>query len=306
MHISLQLSTIGGAAMFPAIPEEAIDFVRDAFAEANKRVSLLLARQPSIHEEGLDFHLISSLDEIGPRLLPESRAAVEIQTHWLGGRRHFGAWEIADIALFVIVRASGVLLARKVALLQSKRLYSREIPVDTVDRSDYEIGIGRLIDRVEPLVPLSSQRAFHFSTACVYAAYMRERKIPVYYALYNPPRMPFSGVVPRLVSDPEDGSLQLGCRILTATQAHAVLSTLPMGKPPAFNKLIVASRTDDDDAHADHGWRLEGFAADELMRCRQGRIFEDTQDEDLSTLLYRRSSPIAAAVLIAIELPGRS
>ncbi len=52
--------------MFPAIPEDAIDFIRDAFAQANAKATLLLSRQPSIHEEGLDLHLISSLDEIGP------------------------------------------------------------------------------------------------------------------------------------------------------------------------------------------------------------------------------------------------
>src|ERR1700679_4356840 len=107
--------------MLPAIPEDAIDFIRGAFAQANARATLLLSRQPSIHEEGLDFHLISSLDEIGPRLMPGSGAAVEILTHWLGGPRHFGHWEIADIAVVVVVRRSGVLIGRKIALLKSDR-----------------------------------------------------------------------------------------------------------------------------------------------------------------------------------------
>jgi hypothetical protein len=303
--------------MFPVIPQDAIRFVSSAFAQANGRVSLLLSRQPSIHEEGLDFQLIACLDEIGPRLMPESKAAVEIQTHWLGGRRHFGGWEIADLALFVIIRKSGTLVARKVALLQSKRLYSREIPVSTVDRSDYEIGIGRLVDRIEPVVPLSTQRAFNFSEACVYGAmtarseqvqrieqYMDEHNIPVYYGLYNPPRIPFAGVVPLLVSEPEDGSVELGCRIITAADAHAVLAALPMGRPPTFIELVAPSRPPDSDRYAAHGWRLEAFVADEVLRCRQGRVFEDAQDQDLSTLLYRRSAPIAAAVVVSIDLPA--
>jgi hypothetical protein len=305
--------------MFPAIPEDAIGFVFDAFSQANARVSLLLSRQPSIHEEGLDFHLIACLDEIGPCLMPGSKATVEIQTHWLGGRRHFGSWEIADIALFVIVRNSGVLVARKVALLQSKRLYSREIPVNTIDRSDYEIGIGRLIDRIEPLVPLSTKRAFKFSEGCVYGAmiagsdqvqrierYMHERNIPVYYALYNPPRIPFAGVVPRLVTEPEDARIELGCRVITAGEAHAVLSSLPVGKPPTFVELVAPSRPADSDVHATHGWPLEHFVAEEVLRCRQGRVFDDAQDQDRSTLLYSRSAPIAAAVVVAIDLPGKA
>jgi hypothetical protein len=255
--------------MFPQLPEDAIEFVRGAFAEANRKAALLLSRQPSIHEEGLDFHLISARDEIGPRLLPGSGAAVEIQTHWLGGRRHFGSWEIADIALVIVVRRSGTLVARKVALLQSKRLYSREIPVSELDRADYEVGIGRLIDRVERLVPLSTQRAFSFSNACVYGAmtagspqveriecYMRERGIPVYYTLYNPGRMPTSGMVPRLVEEPEEDSVQLGCRVLSAEEAHAALAVLPVGRPPAFAELIAPSREAGDDPYAAHGWRL--------------------------------------------------
>jgi hypothetical protein len=304
--------------MFPSIPDDAIEFTRNAFAQANAKVSMLLLRQPSIHEESLDFHLIASLDEIGPHLMPDSQAAVEIQTHWLGGRRHFGNWEIADIALVVIVRTAGVLVARKVALLQSKRLYSREIPVSTLDRSDYEIGIGRLIDRIEPLVPLSTRRAFSFSDACVYGAmtagsdqvrrieqYQDERKIPVYYTLYNPPRMPFEGFIPRLVDEPEDRRIDLGCRVITATDAHAILSALPVGKPPSFAELVASSRSIDSKVHEPRGWRLEGFVADDVLRCRQGRVFDDAQDEDLATLLYRRSAPITAAVVIAIELPGK-
>ena len=102
--------------MLPIIPDDAIEFVRAAFAQANRRATNTLARQPSMHEEGLDFQLIAALDEIGSRVLPGSGAAVEIETHWLGGRRHFDfldhrRWEIADIALLIVVRRFGTLLA---------------------------------------------------------------------------------------------------------------------------------------------------------------------------------------------------
>ena len=58
------------------------------------------------------------------------------------------------------------------------------------------------------------------------------------------------------------------------------------------------------DSFGTHGWRIEAFVADELLRCRQGRLFEDAQDTVLSGLLYGRTAPIAAAILVTIDLPG--
>jgi hypothetical protein len=185
--------------MFPIIPDDVVEFVRGVFAMANTRVTTLLARQPAMHEEGLDFQLIAALSEIGPRQMPGSGVGIEIESHWLGGRRLFQRWEIADIALVIITRQRGKLVARKVALLQSKRLYSREIPLHELDRTDYLIGIGRLIDRTDPVTTLTNPRKVRFTAQSIYGVmlagsdqirhideYMRRRDLPVYYSLYNP------------------------------------------------------------------------------------------------------------------------
>ena len=95
------------------------------------------------------------------------------------------------------------------ALLQSKRLYSREIPVHELEFADFRIGIGRLFDRTEPVPTITLSRAFEFSEESVYGvltagadqverirAYETSRGIPVYYNLYNPPMMPYRGEVP--------------------------------------------------------------------------------------------------------------
>jgi len=155
--------------MVEAIPEDVINYVREVFAEANREATMTLARQPAAHEEQLDFQIFAALDKIGPRSFPGSGAAIEIDTHWLGGRRHFERrWEIADIGVVVALRRRGKLLWRKVALLQSKRLYSREIPISEMERSDYAIGIGRLVDQAETLQLLTQPRRFRFSPECVY------------------------------------------------------------------------------------------------------------------------------------------
>ena len=71
-------------------------------------------------------------------------------------------WEIADVAIFVSLRRQGPLLVRKVALLQTKRLYSHELAGTELEPHDYMIGVSRLADRVDPQVPLSTQRRFRF------------------------------------------------------------------------------------------------------------------------------------------------
>jgi hypothetical protein len=305
--------------MFPVIPEDAIAFIRVVFARENHQATNLLACHPSMHEEGLDFQLIAALNAPGPCRLPGSGVAIEIETHWLGGRRHYRSWEIADIGLAVMLRRAGVLVVRKVALLQSKRLYSREIPVTELEHTDYMIGIGRLVDRVEPIRTLTVARTFGFTMDCVYGAmtagseqvkqiseYQIAHRIPVYYNLYHPPKLPFHGTVPRLASETVDHLPALGCRVLSAVEAHAVLDTLPIGKTPSFSELISGQpKGSSDDTYGMHGWRLEAFVADELLRCREGRLFEDEQDARLASLLYERTAPIAAAIVITIDLPSR-
>lgn len=301
--------------MFPTLPEDVIDAAREAFSDANDRVSQLLMRQPAMHEEGLDFHLVSKLDEFGTQVLA-SGTALAIETHWLGGRRHWGRWEISDIAVAITVRVHGGLIARKVALLQTKRLYSKEIPVEDIDRSDYQLGIGRLIDRTDKVVPLFKQRQFSFTNECVYGAmssgseqlqrideYVGARGVPVYYALYNPPSVPSSGLHPSTsgISTLEDN--EVGCRVLKREEVHGVLDQLPIGATPSFAALQNPMRKSTFDPFAVHGWRLETFVADEVMRCREGQVFEDDQDEILARLLYQRSAPITAAIVMTVDLP---
>lgn len=299
--------------MFPTLPEDVIDAVRSLFSDTNDAVSNLLMRQPAMHEEGLDFHLVSKLDEFGSQVLASGTALV-VETHWLGGRRHWGRWEISDIAFVITVRIAGGLVARKVALLQTKRLYTKEIPIDQLEQFDFEIGIGRLIDRTEKVVPLFNQRQFSFAPNCVYRAitngsdqvrrineYVDARNVPVYYALYNPTVLPTHGLYPATGKPPYHEN-EVRCRVLKREEVNAVLDTLPKGAAPSFKTLQNKNRKSTSDPYAQNGWRLETFVADEVMRCREGRLFEDHHDEDLASLLYSRSAPIAAAIVMTIDL----
>jgi hypothetical protein len=303
--------------MWVWLPADVIKFVRDAFEAANRRATLVLTRQPSMHEENLDQQIITALDEVGSRIMPRSGAAVAIETHWLGGRRHFGAWEIADVAVAIIVRRTGTLIVRKVALLQSKRLYSREIPVREEDKTDYMIGIGRLINRTDPVATLTKQRTFAFADDCVYGAlvagkeqprrideYVKRHNIPVYYSLYNPARVPMTGMFPQLTSNSKAPAIEVGCRVLTSVDVHGVLAAMRVGQRPKFAELVRAVPAGDTDPYSKHGWRLGNFIADEVLRCREGRLFDRVDDVDLDILLTGRTAPISAAIVITIDLPG--
>ena len=122
------------------------------------------APTPSMHEETLDHLLVMELTAAPPAFFAAERMGISIESHWLGNRWMFRRWEIADIAFFILLRKQGRLLVRKVALLQTKRLYSKESDVTEADEADYRI------ERADPTAPLSRQRAFSFDGNCVYKA----------------------------------------------------------------------------------------------------------------------------------------
>lgn len=302
---------------FSDIPEVVIDYVRNVFALANDKVTRAVSTHPSMHEETLDHILIMELTAAPPAFFSDEQMAVAIESHWLGGRWMYGRWEIADIAFFVLLRRNGHLLSRKVALLQTKRLYSKEIAVAEIDDIEYRIGIGRLADRTDPIVPLTARRAFGFDSASVYGAtsaghkqieridaYTQLRGIPVYYGLYNPSSLPIRTTYPPLNGATIEKRNELGCRVMPAAHVHDAIAILAQGAAPSIANLTADQPFDASDQTSVHGWRLEKFVADEVLRCRQGRLFESLQDENLHSLLYQRSAPISAAVTITIDVGG--
>ena len=300
---------------FASIPDVVIEYVRKVFADANDKVSRTLTNQPSFHEPFLDSLLITELTAAPPAFFAAEQIGLEIETHWLGGRWMYDRFEIADIALFITLRHQGRLEARKVALIQTKRLYSREVAVTPLDRSDYMIGIGRLVDRPEPMRPLNQQRAFGFDDSSTYDAltagdeqierietYMRTRDLPVFYGFYNPLAVPYQGMFPPAPDANTELPNETGCRVIPAPHVHATVAGLAKGQHPTFANLSLTKPLDATDPASDHGWRLERFVADEVLRCRQGKLYDSAMDPNLDALLYRRGAPITAAIAITIDL----
>jgi hypothetical protein len=298
---------------FGSIPDEVVEFVRSVFGNANDKVSCAISQHPSLHEEMLDHILVTELAATPPTFFAASRAAIAIETHWLGGRWMHHRWEVADIAIFVSLRHQGQLVVRKVALLQTKRLYSHELAGTELTMEDYMFGIGRLADRIDPQVPLSRPRQFRFDEQSRYQQlrsdtpqvraineYEEWRGIPVYYGFYNPVAIPYTALYPATPGTAPTTRNDVGCRIAPADRVHALLED----SPPAFAELEFAPPFIPAEPWSSHGWRLEGFVADEVLKCRQGRLFEETRHEDLQALLYARAAPISSAIAITIDFDG--
>jgi hypothetical protein len=303
---------------WPQIPDDVVAWFRNVFANANSRVCERLVNVPNVREISLDDGLIEALiPDTAPTLLP-SGAIVRMDTHNIGGLRRLGwrhwddpfhrRWETADIAVLVFVYRREKMIAKKVGLLQSKRLYPDNNEVDDDDELEFLYGMNSFIRKDGTQAIGSLHRTFSFSDSCIYAAIHagsdqiasieqlnRNFGKTVYYLLYNPHLVPFSVSYP-LRERVRIDDLCVGCRVYDAEQVHSALSNLGKGESPTFAMIKQAGAASD--------WRLETWAADLLLTCKVGRQFDDAQDSDVRYFLERRSGPIGAALAVSVTLPG--
>ena len=293
------------------IPLDAVDFLRHVFAECNARISEKLSANPNLPEESLDLTWIEHLTHFSSPVRLPSGWLVRIETHYLGGMRHFARFEIADIGLLYFLRRGGEIVRSKVALLQSKRLYPATGVVEEEGVVDYEAGFARLADPETLARSLSVEAEYEFSDACRYGAilagsdqiarmeeYTRRNELRIYYQLYNPWSLPHSRRIPATAWPRPEGFPSLGVRILPMEVVHQILEGHPNGYRPSVRDFASAT-----DSFSELGWPVERFVADELLACREGTQFGSIGDFNIQNLFYRRSGPIAAAVSVTLEEP---
>ncbi len=295
----------------PAFPAEVHRYVSAVFRAANRRTAEKIARVPNSSEPSVDLTLIESLTQYaGPRVVAPGWA-VRLDVHYLGGLRHFHRWEIADIGVLVFAKQRGTVLAKKVALLQSKRLYPDAGGIVEETQEDYRIGFGNLLPGSPVMPSIALSHTFNFTPQCRYKAlivgdnqykaiqaYESNLKLPVHYLFYNPWR------VPSTYHYPTTGRVKLGrranggCRVIPAQTLRAALAHQSSNYQPSFADMAgLVSR---GATHA-NGWRLEHFMANLVMKCREGAPFENLEDENMFALFNRRSGPIAAALAVTVE-----
>lgn len=244
---------------------------------------------------------------------------MHLDTHYLGGGRYWGQWEIADLGVLVIFRRKRTILATKIALMQSKRLYPEETESSAEDQAiDYTVGFGRLFETEGEYQSAVKPRTFHFSPESRYRAlesrgeqyeailkYARDNSIPVHYLLYNPLDLPCSVALPAdAKSSLDSADSRVGCRVISAGAIDTKLRAAKLAKShnPSFAQVAGQdpSKLDSD------FWTLQHFVADLVLGCKEGYIAETNPKEDkgLFRVFNGRSGPISAAISITIEAPG--
>lgn len=216
-------------------------------------------------------------------------------------------WETADIAILVFVYRGDTLVAKKIGLLQSKRLYPESNDVEEEDEIGIVHGMNAFLRREGHQAAAALHQNFEFNDNCIYGAiHAGDRQLGliddlnsdfgkvVYYLLYNPPMMPCRIEYP-LRQRIKVSETSIGCRALDADHVRGALTGLAKGTSPTYAMLTLAGATS--------GWPLETWAADLLLRCKVGEQFDDSRDDRVRYFLERRTGPIGAALAASITLP---
>lgn len=304
---------------WPHIPDDVVAWFRGVFAQANRSLCERLMNLPNIRETSLDDGLIEALIPQSAPTMLTSGAIVRMDTHNIGGLRRLGSphwdwdfpqrrrWETVDISILVFVYRGDTLIAKKIGLLQSKRLFPTNADVDVDDEISFLHGMNAFIRREGQQAAGSLHRRFSFDETCTYAAIRagdrqvdlidtlnREFGKAVYYLLYNPSDLPCEIVYPlerRIRVD----DMPLGNRVVDADDLHRALGGLKEGASPTIRLVQTEC--------AERNWQLETWAADLLLTCRVGQAFDDSSDDRVRYFLERRSGPIGAALAASITLP---
>jgi hypothetical protein len=91
-------------AFAAAIPSPARNWLRLVFRDVNNKLSLRVSTIPTAHEPTLDMAFI---DALNGRAYPASVPGgwtIRLDTHYLGGLRHWHRWEIADLGVLIMFR----------------------------------------------------------------------------------------------------------------------------------------------------------------------------------------------------------
>ncbi|MBE7465175.1 MAG: hypothetical protein HS116_16990 [Planctomycetes bacterium] len=301
---------------FPEVPKDVLKWIIKVFRICNRRASFKMTKIPTSQEHSLDMTIVDEVSHFSAPFILPSKWTVRIETHFLGGMKHFNGWEIADIGLLATFRKGGRLIKTKVALLQSKRLYPEEQTYEEATKIDYMTGFGSLLEKDAIAMHLAQPRNFGFTNKSKYSAlkvnddqylaidrYEDETKIPVYYLLYNPYEVPWSIELPLPSGLKIKAHAKETCKVLPAKIVRAALSGKATNYTPLFSDLCHQSPMPGKKRWPG-GWKLEEFVGKQFIPCKQGyKSFEARTDESIYNVFNRRSGPIASAISINIEAP---
>jgi hypothetical protein len=296
------------------IPDDVIQFVREVFGNCNQLLANDLSTFPAIHEESLDMNLISYFARHQAPVRLRSNWVVRIDAHFIGGGRHFGTWEVADIGLMMVFRRRGKVFKSKICLLQSKKLYASPLAAAVESPHIRRFGLGRLLVTDEEHESIVKDKILAFDKSSRYQAFRKgsdqqqtmehfERRwgTDMYYLFYNPVHLPFSVKMPQ--QEPlELTANDIGCRVVQKRQLDQVLTQRPAGYSPTFDDLERELPPEIQGVPSIGGWRLEDFAADLVLKCKAGLVDDSPNFESLVILMNQKQRPMSCALSITFDI----
>lgn len=295
------------------IPEDVKQYVRKHFAKCNKGVASDLSLFPAIHEESLDMNLIAYWSKIQGPVKLKSNWTVRVDAHFIGGGRHFGTWEVADIGLMLVFRRKGKVIRSKMAFLQSKKLYANSLVFKKDNPYIRRFGMGRLLVTEEEHDEIITPRLLHFTEASKYNAFEKDSEqqqamksfqerygMKMYYLLYNPLNIPYSIKMP-VETHPKFGKNEIGCRVIPKEFLDEALSTYPGKHKPSFGDIKYMLSGEFLNKKHDAGWRLEHFIVDLMMGCKEGIIDDSPNFETMVRFMNDKRSPMSSSLSITFD-----
>jgi len=265
------------------VPLEIKEFIKGHFANCNAQLSYDLSVFPGIREESLDNLFISHFSRTPGPIKFDPNWTLRIDAHFIGGGRHYYNWEVADIGLMIIFRRKGRIIRSKMVFLQSKKLYPtsiKHIPTDPY----FRMGMGRLLVTEEEHLEMVKSRTVKFEESSKYKVFKKNNEqqkamssfqerfdVTMYYLFYNPLVLPHTIKSP-LEERPEMTENKIGCRVVTKKYLDEALETYSNNYIPSYGDIKYMLAGDYSNVEHTAGWRLEYFAIDLMMGCKEGII----------------------------------
>ena len=298
------------------LPTDVVTYVRRHFAACNNLVATDLSKFPAIHEESLDMNLISYFARHQGPVKLSSNWIVRIDAHFIGGGRHFGTWEVADIGLMMIFRHNRKVVRSKISLLQSKKLYANSLNYVKDSRYVRRFGLGRLLLTDDEHAALVADRLLKFTMNSRYRAYRKgsdqqdtmghfERRwgTEMYYLFYNPLDIPLAVKMPmeEMPILPENS---IGCRVVEKRDLDYALSSFSDGHSPSYLEVRENLTSEYLGAPCSAGWSLEEYAADLMLKCKVGLVDDSPSYESLKVLMDQKRMPMSCALSVTFDMPS--
>lgn len=296
------------------IPEDVRAYVKNHFASCNFGVSTDLSTFPAIHEESLDMNLVAYFSRHQQPVKLSSDWIVRIDAHFIGGGRHFGTWEVADIGLMMVFRRHHKVVKSKLAMLQSKKLYSRPLVYDPEDPYIRRYGLGRLLVTDEEHENLIRDCTLSFDENSKYHAFKKDSDqqetmsrfeerfdMKMYYLFYNPVVIPHRIKMP-LESEPRFDTNDVGCRVVPKVALDDALIRKEPGHIPSYGEIKFLLGDEFLEDVNSGGWRLEHFAGDLMLDCKEGMVDDSPNFEQMVRLMNSKTRPMSSAISITFDI----